>query len=76
METCQNFYIRTSLITPETKLVYFEGEVVGYISPNPEGGFTVEPAGKPYAANFGTMECACLELIFHVYAQTRKIPRC
>ena len=76
METCQNFYIRQSLITPETRLVYFEGECIGYISPNPEGGFVVEPAGKPYSAIFGNMECACLELIFHVYSQTRKISYC
>lgn len=77
MESCHNFYIRSSLVTPDIKHVYFEGELIGFITPDrEEGGFLAEPAGARYSARFGNIETACIELIFHVYGQTRQIPRC
>lgn len=76
-ETCHNFYIRSSLLTPNIRHVFFEGELVGFITPDPDGGFVVEPAYIECKTGtwYGNFESACVELIFHYYAQTRTVLR-
>jgi hypothetical protein len=71
----QNYYIRQSETRPESKLVYFEGVLIGEIYPSKHNtGYMVRPVWAKYEGFFLTFEKACVELVSHYWAQHRDFP--
>lgn len=75
MET--SYYITEDAFHPESKLIHFEGKLIGFIYPcKTEPGYLVKPSFGSYTGFFKTLEKATIELVFHYWAQSRTVPFC
>ena len=71
----QSYYIRDSTTEEGTKVIYFEGCVIGIIHESEcKTGFTVRPSWADYGGFFLTFESACMELVSHFLVQRRAAP--
>lgn len=65
------------VIEDEDYFVYFEQQYIGRIEHSEkDSGFYVVPTGANYSGFFKELETAIMELIFHTYAQHKRVPHC
>ena len=72
LQEYQSYYIREAADSSDTRLIYFEGSCIGYISRCPQQeGYLVQPTWAQYKGFFKTFEISCYELISHYYSSQR-----